>query len=120
FLGMAVGMFFGPRLVAGFSRRRLFGFTIIGAGITLALLALIANIVIAVLLTAVLGTFAGTAWVTGQTLIGLEVSDVIRGRTFAFLQSLVRITLVAVLGAAPLISGAIGRHQLRVTDDVAL
>lgn len=120
FLGMAAGMFFGPRLVAGFSRRRLFGLSILGAGLMLALLALIANIVIAVWLTAILGALAGTAWVTGQTLIGLEVSDEIRGRTFAFLQSLVRITLIGVLAVAPLVSGAIGRHELRITDDVAL
>jgi dTMP kinase len=55
FLGMAVGMFAGPRLLAGFSRHRLFGLTILGAGVVLAILALLGNIVIAVLLTAVLG-----------------------------------------------------------------
>jgi dTMP kinase len=119
FLGMAIGMFAGPRLLAGFSRRRLFGLTILAAGILLAIVALVGNIIIAVLLTAVLGALSGTAWVTGQTLIGLEVSDELRGRTFAFLQSLVRITLVAVLGLAPLVSGAIGRHHFELTANVA-
>ncbi len=119
FLGMAVGMFAGPRLLAGFSRRRLFGLSILAAGILLAIVALVGNIIIAVLLTAVLGALSGTAWVTGQTLIGLEVSDELRGRTFAFLQSLVRITLVAVLGIAPLVSGAIGRHHFELTSNVA-
>jgi len=119
FLGMAIGMFAGPRLLAGFSRRRLFGLSILAAGILLAIVALVGNIIIAVLLTAVLGALSGTAWVTGQTLIGLEVSDELRGRTFAFLQSLVRITLVAVLGIAPLVSGAIGRHHFELTNNVA-
>jgi len=119
FLGMAIGMFAGPRLLAGFSRRRLFGLSILAAGILLAIIALVGNIIIAVLLTAVLGALSGTAWVTGQTLIGLEVSDELRGRTFAFLQSLVRITLVAVLGIAPLVSGAIGRHHFELTNNVA-
>jgi dTMP kinase len=120
FLGMAIGMFAGPRLLAGFSRRRLFGLTILAAGIVLAIVALVGNIIIAVLLTAVLGALSGTAWVSGQTLIGLEVSDDLRGRTFAFLQSLVRITLVAVLGIAPLVSGAIGRHHFELTANVAV
>lgn len=120
FLGMAIGMFAGPRLLAGFSRRRLFGLTILAAGIVLAIVALVGNIIIAVLLTAVLGALSGTAWVSGQTLIGLEVSDELRGRTFAFLQSLVRITLVAVLGLAPLVSGAIGRHHFELTSNVAV
>ena len=120
FLGMAIGMFAGPRLLAGFSRRRLFGLTILAAGIVLAIVALVGNIIIAVLLTAVLGALSGTAWVSGQTLIGLEVSDELRGRTFAFLQSLVRITLVAVLGLAPLVSGAIGRHHFELTANVAV
>src|SRR5262245_64547835 len=110
---MAIGMFAGPRLLAGFSRRRLFGLSILAAGILLAIIALVGNIIIAVLLTAVLGALSGTAWVTGQTLIGLEVSDEVRGRTFACLHALVRITLVAVLGIAPLVSGAIGRHHFR-------
>ncbi|HEY8113645.1 MAG TPA: dTMP kinase, partial [Actinomycetes bacterium] len=120
FLGMAIGMFAGPRLLAGFSRRRLFGLTILAAGIVLAIVALVGNIIIAVLLTAGLGALSGTAWVSGQTLIGLEVSDELRGRTFAFLQSLVRITLVAVLGLAPLVSGAIGRHHFELTSNVAV
>jgi dTMP kinase len=120
FLGMAIGMFAGPRLLAGFSRRRLFGLTILAAGVVLAIVALVGNIIIAVLLTAVLGALSGTAWVSGQTMIGLEVSDELRGRTFAFLQSLVRITLVAVLGLAPLVSGAIGRHHFELTANVAV
>ncbi len=119
FLGLAIGMFAGPRLLSGFSRRRLFGLTILAAGIVLAVLSLMGNIVIVVLLTAVLGVLAGMAWVIGQTLVGLEVSDELRGRTFAFLQSLVRIALVAVTGLAPLVSGTIGLHRFEVTPNVA-
>ena len=40
-------------------------------------------------------------WVTGYTLLGLEVADELRGRTFALVQSLVRIDLLLVLAAAP-------------------
>ena len=44
-----------------------------------------------------LGFFAGTAWITGYTLLGLEVEDAFRGRTFAFVQTLIRLTLALVL-----------------------
>jgi dTMP kinase len=120
FTGMATGMFIGPRTLRGFSRRRLFGLSICGASTSLALVALMQNIVLAVIFTFVLGAFAGVGWVTGYTLLGLEVTDEMRGRTFAFVQSLVRIVLVLVLALAPLIAGAIGRHELRLTDEVSL
>ena len=41
----------------------------------------------------------------------MEVTDDVRGRTFAFVQSLIRITLVAVLAIAPIIAATIGEHR---------
>ena len=120
FLGLALGMFLGPRLLPDFSRRRLFGLSIFAAGLSLSLLALIPNMVIAVIVTLVLGGFAGVAWVTGYTLIGLEVADELRGRTFAFVQTTVRVVLVLVLAVAPLLAAAFGKHEIRVTDAMAL
>jgi dTMP kinase len=120
FLGLALGMFLGPRLLPDFSRRRLFGLSIFAAGLSLALLALIPNMVIAVIVTLVLGGFAGVAWVTGYTLLGLEVADELRGRTFAFVQTTVRVVLVLVLALAPLLAAAFGKHEIRVTDAMAL
>jgi dTMP kinase len=43
-------------------------------------------------------------------MLGLEVADEVRGRTFAFVQSLIRVSLVFVLAVAPLVAAAIGRH----------
>lgn len=120
FLGLATGMFLGPRLLPDFSRRRLFGLSIGAAGFALALLALIPNMVVAVLVTLVLGAFAGVAWVTGYTLLGLEVADHLRGRTFAFVQTMVRVVLVAVLAVAPLLAAAFGRHEIEVTAAMSL
>ncbi len=120
FLGLAGGMFLGPRLLPDFSRRRLFGLAIFGAGLALALLGLIPNLVIAVLVTLVIGAFAGVAWVTGYTLLGLEVPDELRGRTFAFVQTMVRVVLVLVLAVSPLLAAAFGRHQVEITDAMAL
>jgi dTMP kinase len=112
FVGMALGMFFGPRLMKELSRRRLFGLSIVGAGVVLAAIALIQNLVIVVLLTVALGACAGIAWIIGYTLIGLEVEDAIRGRTFSFLQSLARVVLLLVVAVTPALAGLFGKHAI--------
>ena len=102
------------------SRRRLFGFALISAGVMLAGVALIANLVVVTFLTVLLGFFSGSAWITGYTLLGLEVEDAVRGRTFAFVQTLIRLVLAVVLAAGPLIAGLIGTHRWVINDDAVL
>ncbi|HEY1319055.1 MAG TPA: MFS transporter, partial [Streptosporangiaceae bacterium] len=122
FGGLAAGMFLGLRILRGFSRRRLFGLSIVGAGVPLVLIGLIPSLVVTVLLVILLGAFAGIAYVTGYTIVGSEVGDDTRGRTFAFLQSGIRVILFAVIAIAPflagaftaLVSGATGSSTLRV------
>jgi dTMP kinase len=106
FGGLAAGMFLGLRILRGFSRRRLFGLSIVGAGVPLVLIGLIPSLVVTVLLVILLGAFAGIAYVTGYTIVGSEVDDDTRGRTFAFLQSGIRVILFAVIAIAPFIAGA--------------
>ena len=108
FTGLAIGIAFGPQIFAQFSRRRLFGASLTTAGFFLVLLALIPNLVMAVFTVIILGAFSGITWVTGFTMLGMEVKDEVRGRTFAFVQSLIRITLVAVLAVAPVVAAAFG------------
>ena len=114
FTGLAIGIAFGPKIFAQFSRRRLFGASLTTAGFFLVFLALIPNLVMAVFTVTILGAFSGITWVTGFTMLGLEVQDEVRGRTFAFVQSLIRITLVAVLAIAPLIAAAFGVKSFQV------
>jgi dTMP kinase len=104
FVGLAAGMFLGLRMLKGFSRRRLFGLSIVSASVPLVLIALIPNLPAVVLLVIVLGGLAGIAYVTGYTIVGHEVDDDTRGRTFAFLQSGIRVILFAVIAVAPLIA----------------
>ena len=104
FIGLALGMFLGLRILKGFSRRRLFGLSIVGAGVPLALIGLIPNLVVVVVLVVLLGASAGIAYVTGYTIVGLEVDDATRGRTFAFLQSAIRVILFAVIAVAPFLA----------------
>ena len=116
FTGLAIGIAFGPKIFAQFSRRRLFGASLTIAGSFLVLLAAIPNFTLAVFIVIILGAFSGICWVTGFTMLGLEVHDDVRGRTFAFMQSMIRVTLVAVLAISPIIAAYIGEYRIKVRN----
>ena len=118
FTGLAGGIALGPKVFSQFSRRRLFGASLTVAGSMLIVLSLLQNLVLAILVVVVIGLFAGVSWVSGFTMLGIEVSDEMRGRTFAFVQALVRISLVAVLAISPLIAAAIGEHTYALGEAV--
>jgi dTMP kinase len=125
FFGLALGMFAGLRILKGFSRRRLFGLSIAFAAIPLLLIALIPSLILTIILVFILGACAGVAYVTGYTVIGLEVDDQTRGRTFAFLQSAIRVILFAVIAIAPTLAGGfnalvrtIGISNVRVGEAI--
>ena len=81
-------MWRGPRLLQGLSRRRLFGVTPHpGRAAAGPARACCNSLETATGLTIAIGFFAGVAWVTGNTMLGLEVPDELRGRTFAFVGS---------------------------------
>ena len=113
FTGLAAGIALGPKVFAQFSRRRLFGASLTISGAFLVALAAIPNLVLAVFIVIILGAFSGITWVTGFTMLGMEVADDVRGRTFAFVQSLIRVVLVGVLAVAPLIAAAVGEHTFK-------
>ena len=112
FTGLALGMAIGPRLLADLSRRRLFGIAIVSAGGSLAVMALLPNLVLALLATLAVGLSAGIAWIVGYTLLGLEVEDDKRGRTFATVQSLARVELLVVLPASTGLAAWIGPRSI--------
>ena len=104
FTGMATGIVGGPRALAGLSRPRIFGAALTSAGVLLLVLAVVPVLLVALPLATVLGAVIGVAWVVGYTLLGLTVEDEVRGRTFALVQSLDGVVLVAVLAFAPLLA----------------
>jgi dTMP kinase len=116
FAGLGLGMWKGPQLLHGLSRRRLFGISLTLTGLFLLPLALVQQLTVVVGLTALVGFFAGVAWITGNTMLGLEVPDDIRGRTFAFVASMIRLSLALVLAVAPLLAGLIGTHDIGPID----
>ncbi len=108
FVGIALGVALGPKLVRDMSRRRVLGPSIVCAGGCLIFMAAVPVLALVVLATILLGAFAGLAYVTGLTLMGGEVEDAVRGRTFGLVNSLMRIALLLSVTVAPLLAGVIG------------
>jgi dTMP kinase len=108
-------MFLGPRVVGTLSRRRVVGLAIVASGVTLAIDAIVPNLALAILMTGLLGFWAGTTWVVALTLVGSEVADEIRGRTFAFIYNLMRLVLLVMVFLAPTVAGLIGPHMVTIS-----
>ncbi|MGC9671140.1 MFS transporter [Planosporangium sp. 12N6] len=116
FIGLGVGMALGPRLVGELSRRRWFGMSVVLAGAAVVALALAPHLAIAVAFAVLVGSGAGMAFLSGTTLLGTEVTDALRGRMFAFVQTGVRVVLMFATALGSLLSGIGGTHALTVAD----
>jgi dTMP kinase len=122
FVGMALGMVVGPRLLHGFSLRRQFGLTIAVAAVPLALIGLVPNLGAVTLFVVLLGALSGIAYSTGFTIVGLEVDDDTRGRVFAFFQSSIQVILFTVIAIVPFLSAAFTKliESMNGTGDVKI
>ena len=109
FVGMALGMGLGTKVLGNFSRRRLFGLTIAAAAVPLALIGLVPVLAAVVLFVVLLGALSGIAYATGFTIVGLEVDDDTRGRVFAFFQSSIQVILFTVIAVVPYLSAGLTR-----------
>jgi dTMP kinase len=116
FVGLAAGMFLGPKLAGSLSRRRVVGLGIIASGITLSIESVLPNLALVIVATLAMGFWAGLVWVVALTLVGAEVTDELRGRTFAFIYNLMRLVLLATVAAAPALAGRIGQHMVDISD----
>ena len=114
FTGLAVGMLTGPKMLPTLPRRMVFTSSIGAAGLVLITMSLLQDFLGASIAAAVMGLFAGMAWINGFTMIGHEVSDGLRGRVFAFVMSSVRLTLLGTIAAGPVIAGAVGSHVVLI------
>jgi dTMP kinase len=112
FIGLGLGIALGPSVARDLSRERTFGVAIVGAGVVVLVLSWTFTLWLALLLVVLMGFFAGIAYLAGFTLLGTDVDDAVRGRTFALVQSLVRAALILSLAVVPFGVGLIGRHSV--------
>jgi len=114
FVGLAIGMGAAPRLSRRLPHNRLFGTAIVAAGCALVLVALAPHLTVAIAAVGLVGGFAGIAFLTGLTIIGAQVADEVRGRIVAFVQSIVRLTLLGSMALVPLLVGLVSARTVEV------
>ena len=108
-VGMAIGMASAAQVVKVVDREFGFVWSLIAASAALLLLASMPNLAWAAVLTVWLGAFCGLAWVSGYTLLQLNVADEFRGRTFGSLTVLARGVLFLSLSIFPALSDLLER-----------
>jgi dTMP kinase len=114
FVGLGLGMGAAPRMARRIPHNRLFGAAIVAAGVALVLVALSPHLFVALAAVMLVGGFAGIAFLTGLTIIGSQVADEVRGRTVAFVQSIVRLTLLGSMALVPLIVGLVSARRVEL------
>jgi dTMP kinase len=112
FIGLSIGIVAGPRMIGALSRRRWFGLSIIMAAASVTVLAFAWHLVVAVLGALCVGTGAGMAFLSGITLLGTEVTDDIRGRVFAFIQTGTQVTLLFTISVSSFVVGLGGSREI--------
>ena len=128
FGGMALGVITGPRVLKQFSRRRMFGLTLVLAGIALFFAGAVWDMVLSAVLALVFGFFSGMAGVSALRLLGEATSETARThreeeehrtRALAFLHGAARITLLVAGVSAPVFAGLVGNHMLPVGEQLS-
>ena len=112
FIGLSVGIVAGPRMIGSLSRRRWFGLSIIWAAISVSVLAFAWHLVIGVVGAIGVGIGAGMAFLSGVTLLGQEVTDDVRGRVFAFIQTGTQVTLLFTIALSSFVVGIGGQRRI--------
>ncbi len=112
FAGLGLGMVLAPQAARRTRHRRLFGQAIVAAGLMLVVVAVAPHLFVALAAVTLVGAAAGVAFLTGLTIIGAQVADEMRGRTIAFVQSLVRIDLLASMAMVPLLVGLVQQRTV--------
>jgi dTMP kinase len=112
FVGLSIGIVAGPRMIGALSRRRWFGLSIIWAAVSVTVLAFAWHLVIGVVGALGVGIGAGMAFLSGTTLLGKEVTDDVRGRVFAFIQTGTQVTLLLTISLSSFIVGFGGTRRI--------
>ncbi|GAA2136445.1 dTMP kinase [Actinomadura napierensis] len=114
-VGLASGLFLGPRVLGPFSRRRLLGLAVIAAALLLIVDALVRNLVVVAFVTAFLGVAAGAAWSSGVAAVRYPDAPE-NDRPRVFLRSVVLVAALVAFAAVPAVAGALGSHRIDAGD----
>ncbi|MGH3707056.1 MAG: MFS transporter [Pseudonocardiaceae bacterium] len=117
FIGLGLGMAFAPLAARRIRHRGLFGLAIVAAGLALVGVALAPHLITALVAVILVGTAAGAAFLTGLTIIGAQVADEMRGRIIAFVQSLVRLDLLASMALVPFAVGLVQQRTITLFSE---
>jgi dTMP kinase len=114
FIGLGGGMATAPRMAQRIPHNRLFGIAIVLAGLGLLPVAASPHLWVSLVAVAFVGACAGTAFLTGVTIIGTQIEDAVRGRINAIYQSLMKIILGLSMIVVPLLVGLVQRQTVSI------
>ncbi|MGH3868950.1 MAG: MFS transporter [Pseudonocardiaceae bacterium] len=117
FVGLGLGMALSPLAARRIRHRGLFGLAIVAAGLALVAVALAPHLIVALAAVILVGAAAGVAFLTGLTIIGAQVADEMRGRTIAFVQSLVRLDLLVSMAVVPFAVGLVQQRTITLFSE---
>jgi dTMP kinase len=116
-LFVGLGMALAPLAARRIRHRGLFGLAIVAAGLALVAVALAPHLIVALAAVILVGCAGGVAFLTGLTIIGAQVADEMRGRTIAFVQSLVRLDLLASMALVPFAVGLVQQRTITLFSE---
>lgn len=115
-IGAAIGVLTLLWLQRRIPRETVFVAAVVSCGIAIMVAASVSTLTPAALIVGVVGAAAGTAYVTGFTVLQESVHDEVRGRTFATLYTLVRLCLLLSLTVGPFVATLLGRASDALVD----
>ena len=115
-VGAAIGVIGLSTIARFFPRELAFLVGLVGSGISILAVASVGQLSLAVAIVGVFGLLAASGYVAGFTLLHEHVNDELRGRTFAALYTVVRLTIVISLTVWPLLAGVFGSFSDRWFD----
>ena len=119
-MALGLGVAAGVVIVSVFQRRLPKEWVFVGAvylaGASLVTAASTSQLLVAALFVALLGVSAGTVYVLGFTLLHEHVDDVLRGRIFSALYTLVRLCVLIAFAVGPFLSALLGRLSTATVD----
>lgn len=115
-IGAAVGVVGLSTSHRFFPRELFFAGALIGSGVAIVAVSSVSSLVLAVPLVGVFGLAAGAGYVAGFTILHENVGDELRGRTFAALYTVIRLTMVVALTVWPISAGLLDSVARSVFD----